>query len=54
MVLPRWYLRGVETVSFSLVDPWQAYGHFPQLLDASLTPVLVAGSGKSVLWFVIL
>ena len=53
LVFPKRCFRGVETVSFPLVDPWQTYGLFLSLLDVSLTAVLVAGSGKSVLWFVI-
>ena len=44
----------MEVVSFIFVDPWQTY---PPLFSAplhALTPVSVAGSGKSVMWFVFL
>ena len=42
----------MEVVS-SPVDPWQTYILFcSPLLDTPLTPIFVAGSGKSVLWFV--
>ena len=36
----------------ALVDPWQTYAPFP-LHYSPLNPIFVAGSGKSVLWFVI-
>ena len=53
MVLPRWYIRRVEEVFFSLVDPWQTYVPFPSTTPRPSDSCLVAGSGKSVLWFVI-
>ncbi len=55
LVFSRQYLRRVENVFFSLVDPWQTYVpfNFHHFIHPRLTPFLVAGSGKSVLWFVI-
>ena len=35
------------------MDPWQTYLPFPLHHYTPLTPVFAAGSGKSVLWFVI-
>jgi hypothetical protein len=45
----------MEVVSFVLVDPWQTYLPFlsSPRLQTPLTPVFLAGSGKSVLWFVV-
>ena len=44
----------MEVVSFSLVSPWQTHVPFPlHYSHILLTFIFVAGSGKSVLWFVI-
>jgi hypothetical protein len=43
----------VEAVFFSLVDPWQTYVPLPFYYSAPSDSRLAAGSGKSVLWFVI-
>ena len=43
----------METVFFPLVDPWQTYDPFPTTTPRFSETHLVAGSGKSVLWFVI-
>ena len=34
------------------VDPWQTYVPFPLHYSFRLNPIFIAGSGKSVLWFV--
>ena len=52
LVPSRQCFRKVEVVT-PLVDPWQTYVPFPPLLSTLLTPIFVAGSGKSVLWFVV-
>ena len=43
----------MEAIFFSLVDPWQTYVPFPSTTPRPSDSRLVAGSGKSVLWFVI-
>ena len=43
----------MEVVSFFLVDPWQTYLPLLSAFHTLLIPIFVAGSGKSVLWFVI-
>jgi len=55
LVFPRRYLPRVEVVS-SPLDSWQTYVPFiclSLLHPPTFIPLLVAGSGKSVLWFVV-
>jgi hypothetical protein len=41
----------VEVIS-PPVDPWQTYVPFPLRYSFQLNPIFIAGSGKSILWFV--
>ena len=47
------YFQPVEVIIISFMDPWQTHVPFLPLLYTRLTPALTAGSGKSVLWFVV-
>src|SRR5712691_12653778 len=52
LVFPGQHFRALEVIAFSPLGPWQTYAplafHY-----STYSPVLIAGSGKSVLWFVI-
>ena len=53
VVFPGRYFQPVEVIAFSFVDPWQTHVPFLATAYTVLTSALTAGSGKSVLWFVI-
>jgi len=56
MVHPGQYIREVEHNGINVVDPRKAYVFFASryiaFSDASWSYGLVAGSGKSILWYV--
>ena len=52
MVLSRWYFRKMEVRWLSIVDLWQTYIlPTPPRSSSLLIAILLAGSGKSILWY---
>jgi len=54
LVTWKQYLQGMEVYWLSFVDPWETY--VPLIFtvcDLLISPGFVAGSGKSILWFVV-
>ncbi len=46
LVFPRRYIRRVEAVFISLVDPWQTYDYFPLYTSTPFNPRLCSGIGQ--------
>ena len=53
VVLSRQYFRGMEIRWLSLVDLWKTYALPALLINLWSQFVSLAGSGKSVFWFVV-